>query len=149
MTRPSRVRRQLISCAEAIVAAGVGPDLDLEAIFRNWKLVLGTQEKYQINNPGRIAELTSRMVGACFRKGPRSWTAALSALEFFGFAPAAFVSTTPAGVKAPFPPRVRLPALPAAWLIPPLAGAGARTRVRVPERVGAHASVRVRVRAGR
>jgi hypothetical protein len=61
--------------------------------------VLGTQEKYQINNPGRMAELTSRMVNACFRKGPRSWTAALSALEFFGFTPAAFVSDRPGGAK--------------------------------------------------
>ena len=46
-----------------------------------------------------MAELTARMVNACFRKGPRSWTAALSALEFFGFTPAAFVSDRPGGFK--------------------------------------------------
>lgn len=66
----------------ALAKRPVGDALDMDEIFREWKEVL-TDGKL---DPSK-ALTTSRMISACFRKGPRTWMEALGALQVLGFDP--------------------------------------------------------------
>lgn len=70
----------------ALAKRPVGDALDMDEIFREWKEVL-TDGKL---DPSK-ALMTSRMISACFRKGPRTWMEALGALQVLGFDPDRYV----------------------------------------------------------